>query len=197
MTGKEAEQTLSLIRTLMERSTCYTNLSGHAGIAAGAATLVGCALRVWFNTPFLPTWIGVLLAAIAASVFFTAALARANGESPWTRQARTVVIAFTPAFIAGLVLTAVLARVGQESLLPGVWMLLWGVGALAMSLFTPRSFSLLGVSFMVAGTVTLFVNTTNDVLSMGLTFGAIHLVYGVALFIIRYSARVPEPAFQD
>jgi len=197
MTGKEAEQTLSLIRTLMERSTCYTNLSGHAGIAAGVATLVGCALRVWFNTPFLPTWIGVLLAAIAASVFFTAALARANGESAWTRQARTVAIAFTPAFIAGLVLTAVLARVGQEALLPGVWMLLWGVGALAMSLFTPRSFSLLGVSFMVAGTVTLFVNTTNDVLSMGLTFGAIHLVYGVALFVIRYSARVPEPAFQD
>jgi hypothetical protein len=74
---------------------------------------------------------------------------------------------------------------------------LWGVGALAISLFTPRSFSLLGVSFMVAGTATLFVSTTNDVLSMGLTFGAIHLVYGVALFVIRYSARVPEPAFQD
>src|SRR6476619_5047402 len=95
MTSKEAEQTLSLIRTLMERSTCYTNLSGHAGIAAATATFVGCALRTWYNTPFLSTWIGVLLAAAGASLFFTAAMARANGEPAWSRQARTVVIAFT------------------------------------------------------------------------------------------------------
>ena len=197
MTSKEAEQTLSLIRTLMERSTCYTNLSGHAGIAASVATFVGCALRVWYNTPFLETWIGVLLAAAGASVYFTAALARANGEPPWSRQARTVVIAFTPALAAGLVLTAVLAQVGQALLLPGVWMLLWGVGALAMSLFTPRSFSLLGVSFMVAGALTLFLRPANDVLCMGLTFGGIHLAYGTLLFIVRHPARVPEPVFQD
>ena len=67
MTSKEAEQTLSLIRTLMERSACYTNLSGHAGIAASVATFVGCAMRSWYNTPFLSTWIGVLLAAAGAA----------------------------------------------------------------------------------------------------------------------------------
>jgi hypothetical protein len=197
MTSKEAEQTLSLIRTLMERSTCYTNLSGHAGIAAGVATLVGCAMRTWYNTPFLSTWIGVLIAAAGASVYFTAAMARANGEPPWTRQAKTVMLAFTPGLVAGLVLTAVLARAGQERLLPGVWMLLWGVGALAMSLFTPRHFSLLGISFMTAGTLTLFINPANDALSMGLSFGAIHLVYGIVLFVVRQPARVPTPLFQD
>jgi multisubunit Na+/H+ antiporter MnhC subunit len=197
MTSKEAEQTLSLIRTLMERSACYTNLSGHAGIAASVATFTGCALRVWFHTPFLETWIGVLLAAAGASVFFTGMLAKANGEPPWSRQARTVVIAFTPALVAGLVLTAVLAQVGQAALLPGVWMLLWGVGALGMSLFTPRSFSLLGVSFMVSGAFTLFLHPTNDVISMGLTFGGIHLAYGLLLFVIRHPARVVKPIFQD
>jgi hypothetical protein len=197
MTSKEAEQTLSLIRTLMERSACYTNLSGHAGIAASVATFVGCALRTWYHTPFLSTWIGVLMAAAGASIYFTGALARANGEPVWSRQARTVVIAFTPALAAGLVLTAVLVRVGQSLLLPGVWMLLWGVGALAMSLFTPRTFSLLGVSFMTAGTLTLFLQPVDDVLSMGLTFGAIHLAYGTLLFIIRQPGRVVEPAFQE
>ncbi len=197
MTSKEAEQTLSLIRTLMERSACYTNLSGHAGIAASTATFVGCALRVWYHTPFLSTWIGVLLAAAGASVYFTGMMARANGEPVWSRQARTVVIAFTPALVAGLVLTAVLARVGQEALLPGVWMLLWGVGALAMSLFTPRTFSLLGVSFLASGTGVLVFQPVNDVLSMGLTFGAIHLAYGTLLFIVRQPARGAEPAFQE
>ncbi len=193
MTSKEAEQTLTLIRGLMERSTRYTNLSGHAGIAAGVSTLVGCALRMWFNTPFLSTWIGVLIAATAASVYYTAAMARANGEPPWSRQAQTVALAFTPAFVAGLVLTAVLAQVGQAPLLPGVWMLLWGVGALAMSLFTPRAFCLLGVAFMAAGSFTLLTRPANDVLTMGLSFGGIHLAYGTILFIVRHPARAVEP----
>jgi len=194
MTGKEAEQTLAVIRTLMERSTSYTNLSGHAGIAAGALALLGCVLRVQYGTPFLPTWFGVLTAALAASVFFTAALARANQEPLWTRQSRTVVLALTPAFTAALILTAVLERVGQEAMLPGVWMLLWGVGALAMSFFTPRVIWLLGVTFMVTGTFTLFLGPFNDALSMGATFGAVHLTYGIILSVVRHPAWTANPA---
>jgi multisubunit Na+/H+ antiporter MnhC subunit len=193
MTSKEAEETLGLIRALMERSTRYTNLSGHAGIAAGVSTLVGCALRMGFNTPFLSTWIGVLIAAAGASVYFTGAMARANGEPPWSRQAQSVALAFTPALVAGLVFTAVLTQVGQAALLPGVWMMMWGVGALAMSLFTPRAFSLLGVAFMAAGTFTLFARPGNDVICMGLSFGGIHLAYGTVLFIVRHPARATEP----
>jgi hypothetical protein len=195
MTSKEAEQTLSAIRTLMERSTHYTNLSGHAGIAAGALTLLGCVLRLQWNTPFLPTWIGVLVAAAGASFFFTAALARANHERFWTRAARTVVLALTPAFMASLVLTAVLTRVGQEPLLPGVWMLMWGVGALSMSFFTPRVLSLLGLAFLGAGTVTLFLPAGYDAVKMGLTFGALHLIYGIVLSfaaVSRNALVVPE-----
>jgi len=193
MTSKEAEETLGLIRALMERSTRYTNLSGHAGIAAGVSTLAGCALRMWFNTPFLSTWIGVFIAAAGASVYFTAAMARANGEPPWSRQAQSVALAFTPPMVAGLVFTAILSQVGQAALLPGVWMMMWGVGALAMSLFTPRAFSLLGVAFMAAGTLTLFARPGSDVLSMGLSFGGIHLAYGTVLFIVRHPAHTTEP----
>lgn len=193
MTGKEAEQTLAVIRTLMERSTRYTNLSGHAGIAAGAVTLLGCAMRLWGHTPFLPTWLGVLIAAFGASVLVTAAMARANGEPLWTRQARTVVVALTPTFVAGLVMTVALKRSGQEALLPGVWMLLWGVGALAMSFFTPRVIWTLGVTFMLAGTFVLMFGPFDDAASMGLTFGAIHLAYGTGLTLLRQPARPPEP----
>ena len=196
MTGKEAEQTLAVIRTLMERGTRYTNLSGHAGIAAVAINLGGCALRLWLHTPFLATWLGVLVLAGAANVFFTARMARANGEPFWTRQAQTVVAALAPAFLSGLVLTAVLWRAGQQALLPGVWMLLWGVGALAMSFFTPRVIWLLGVAFMVAGAFTLFAGPAGDALSMGMTFGAIHLAYGVILTVVRRPAFIGWPVFR-
>ena len=198
MTGKEAEETLGVIRTLMERSTCYTHLSAHAGLAAGGITLVGSALRLWLHTPFVATWIGVLFAAAGAVIYFQAAIARQNQEPLWTRQARTVVMSLTPAFISGLVLTAVLSRAGLESLLPGVWMLLWGVGALAMSFFTPRVISLLGLAFLGCGTAMLVLGPNlSDAASMGLTFGAIHLVYGIGLALARepvYSTRPVSPS---
>jgi hypothetical protein len=196
MSSGEAEETLEVIRTLMERSTRYTNLSGHAGIAAGAVALAGSAARTWLHTPFLATWIGVLIAAFATSTLVTGVMARANGEPLWTRQARTVVIALLPAFCAALVLTLVLERIGQEALLPGVWMLLWGVGALAMSFFTERIFWTLGVTFLVAGSVTLFVGATNDAFLMGLTFGAIHLAYGIVLAVTQHARQAARRRLQ-
>ncbi|MFN3648136.1 MAG: hypothetical protein ACK47B_01045 [Armatimonadota bacterium] len=185
MEGREAEQTLAVIRTLMERGTRYTHLSSHAGLAAGGITLIGCGLRVWLHTPFLPTWLGVLIAAAAASVYFTAAMAHANGEPFWTRQTRTVVMALLPALGAGLVLTSVLSELRVEWILPGVWMLLWGCGALAMSFFTPRVISMLGIAFLAAGSLTLGLDLRSDALTMGLTFGAIHLAYGLVLTFAR------------
>jgi hypothetical protein len=196
MTSKEAEETLSVIRTLMERSTRYTNVSGHAGITAGLCALIGSALRLWLDTPFLTTWLGVLIAATGTSVYFTAAMAHGNGEPLWTRQTRTVVLALTPAFACTLIMTAVLARLGEHAILPGVWMLLWGVGALAMSFFTARVITLLGVSFMVAGTLALFSPPVSDAVSMGLTFGAIHLAYGIILTVIRRPASIGWPVFR-
>jgi hypothetical protein len=192
MNQHEAEQTLSVIRTLMERGTRYTNLSGHAGIAAGALALAGALARVWFHTPFLTTWMCVLVAACGSTVLFTAAMARANGEPVWTRQAQTVTLALAPSVATVLILTVVLARAGQEVLLPGIWMLLWGVGALAMSFFTPRVLSNLGLTFLAAGALTLLAGLQNDAWTMGLTFGAIHLLYGALLAAAPVRAMSPE-----
>jgi hypothetical protein len=197
MTGKEAEQTLGVIRTLMERRTLYRNLSGHAGMVAGAVTLVGSLLREWLHTPFLPTWLGVLCIACGASVYFTAGMATENREPFWTRQARTIVLALLPAFMAAAVLTLVMIRLKLESMLPGIWMLLWGVGALAMGFFTPRVIWMLGATFMVAGTAALVIEPLPDSLSMGLTFGAIHFVYGFVLIVIRPREVSGQPGLHD
>ena len=197
MNAREAEQTLSVIRTLMERGTRYTNVSGNAGVAAGLLTLFGCALRVWAHTPFMNTWMGVLIAAGGATVYFTADMARANGEPLWTRQAKTVVLALMPAFVSALVLTVVLDRVGQQALLPGVWMLLWGVGSLSMGFFTPRIMWILGLTFMGVGTATLLLPPVADAWSMGLTFGAIHLIYGSALTLLRRTSLSESALLRD
>ncbi len=194
MTTREAEETLGVIRTLMERSTHYRNLSGNAGIAAGTAALVGGALRHWAHTPFYPTWMAVLLFACGASLYFTGEMARAGGEPVWSRQAQTIVAALLPAFVAAGVLTVILERTGLRALLPGVWMLLWGVAALAMSFFTPRVVGLLGGAFLVAGSLTLLAGsgTWSDAACMAATFGLMHLAYGFVLIVLR-----PRRAMMD
>ncbi len=185
MTGREAGETLDVIRTLMERGTHYRNLSGHAGVAAGCVALIGAAARAWLKTPFSLTWGLVFTLAMSAAVFYTARMARENGEVFWTRQARTIVLALTPAFFAAVVLSYVLDAVGQRGMLPGIWMLMWGVGALAMSFFTPRVIWMLGSAFLACGAATLLAGLQDDALTMGLTFGAIHLLYGVILTVFR------------
>lgn len=181
----EAEESLHVIRTMMERSTRYTNLSGHAGIAAGLMALAGALLRHYAHTPFLLTWSTVFLAACASTVYFTARMARANGEPFWSPQARTAFLALTPALTAAILLTLTLERAGRLDLLPGTWMLLWGVGALAMGSFTPRVIASLGLTFLVVGGAVLALPPLPDSLLMGGSFGLLHLVFGAAIALAR------------
>jgi hypothetical protein len=120
-------------------------------------------------------------------------MARSQGEPFWTRQARTIVFALIPGFLAAIVLTAALLRVGQQVLLPGIWMLMWGVSCLGMGFFTPRVISLLGSTFLAAGTLILFSGIRDDAITMGLTFGAIHLAYGIRLQLSPVLRRRSEP----
>src|SRR5262249_12381908 len=123
---------------------------------------------------------------VTAILYFTAAQARKSGERPWSRSARTVVLAMLPAFWVGVVLSHVMFHQHLRHLLPGTWMLLYGCGALAMSFFTPLSIRALGISFMLAGSAALLFFPGHDVWAMGLSFGGLHLVWGTSLALERH-----------
>jgi hypothetical protein len=191
MTPKEAEQTISVIRTLMERGTRYTNISSASAVAAGIVTLIGCAVRAANVLPlgekwgFFVTWSAVFFISLAAIVSFTVAQARRNGEPVWTRQARQVVLSILPAFFTAVILSHILFHRDLRDLLPGTWMLLYGCGALAMSFFTPLSIRVLGIVFMAAGAVFLAFFPGYELLAMGVSFGGIHLTWGLVLALQR------------
>jgi hypothetical protein len=196
MTPKEAGQTLSTIRTLMERGTQYTNISSTSAIAAGLVTLVGCAVRRAGLLPFderwnfFITWGGVFVVSLAAMAYFTAAQAKRNGEPVWTRQARQVTLSILPPLFAAVVISQALFERDLRSLLPGTWMLMYGCGALVMSFFTPLTIRVLGLAFMGAGALALLAFPTYEVAAMGLGFGGIHLAWGLALAIQRQRQAV-------
>jgi len=192
--SNQAERTLEVIRMLMERGTRYTHVCGSSGIAAGLITLGGCAVlasgRLPYDrvTSFVATFAVVFVASFLANVYFTFRMARQNHEPVWSRTARTVTLAFLPNFVAAIVLSGVLIREGRLDLLPGLWMLLYGCGELAISFFAPLSILVLGLAFVLAGAVSLLFFRGHEVLMMGLSFGGIHLAYGLAVSLTRAAA---------
>jgi hypothetical protein len=184
---EHAELTLETIRTLMERSQRYEHLSGYSGLVAGSLVLTGCAALAgrWLpgsaDTAFATVWAVVFALATATNAALTANRARQRGEPVWSRQARTVTLAVLPAFGAGLAVSAALWRIGQRDLLPAVWLVWYGCGALATSFFAPRSIARLGVCCFALGIGALLFCPGWPLLTMAVGFGATHVVFGVCV----------------
>jgi len=189
---EHAEHTLETIRTLMERSQRYEHLSGYSGLAAGALALAGCATLAggWLpDTAFVLVWTVVFVLAFAINAALTANRARQCGEPVWSRQARTVAAAVAPAFVAGVAVSAALVREHRLDLLPAVWLVLYGCGALATSFFAPRSIARLGLTCLALGVTSLVVSPGWPLLTMAVGFGATHVTLGTCLLVAERRAK--------
>jgi hypothetical protein len=102
---------------------------GWGGVAMGVVALAAAPLAGQAATR--EAWLGVWLAAAALAVGIGAASiflkARATGMSLRSGPARKFALAFAPPLAVGALLTLVLHRAGLDALLPGVWLLLYGV----------------------------------------------------------------------
>ncbi|MFN8583279.1 MAG: hypothetical protein U0163_20175 [Gemmatimonadaceae bacterium] len=69
--------------------------------------------------------------AVGLSGLLTIRKARALGVPVTSGPGQKLVLAFAPAMVAGALLTVVLVRNGLTSILPGVWLLMYGAGVAA------------------------------------------------------------------
>jgi hypothetical protein len=195
MHPEHAEHTLETIRTLMERSQRYEHISGYSGLVAGAAVLSGCLLLGSDWLPFSPrvnfalVWAGVLTVAVCGHCALTFARARERGEPAWSRQARTVVLAVLPNFLASMAASIVMWRIDRLDFLPGIWLLLYGCGALATSFFAPRSMLALGLICFALGIVSLTIVPGHPLWTMAIGFGATHLAFGGWVVLSEWKER--------
>ena len=186
---EHAEHTLETIRTLMERSQRYEHISGYSGLVGGAVTILGCAvlrldlLPFAYPANFALVWGTVFAVALAGHLLFTFGRARQRAEPAWSRQARTVLLAVVPGFIAAIALTVVMSHLSRLDLLPALWLTLYGCGTLATSFFAPRSIAWLGATCLGLGFVSLLAPHTYPILTMAVGFGVTHIGFGVAVLI--------------
>src|SRR5205809_5801891 len=144
---------LRYIRETIERSTSFTAVPGWGQVVIGAAALPAAYLAAHQTTP--KAWLGVWLATAIIAVLISGWLmdrkARRLHVPLFSGPGRKMAFSLSPPMIAGALLTIVLFRGGLTSLIPGMWLLLYGAGVVAGGMFSVSVVPVMGGCFMVLG----------------------------------------------
>lgn len=174
---------LRFIRRTMEHAGAFTAFSGWGLIAIGVTALAATALAgpEIETQRWLSTWVAEALVAGLVATITTVWKSRRAGEPVWSGPARKFAFSVAPPVVAGTLLTVVLTNAGLRSILPGLWLLLYGAGLLAGGLVTWPVVPAIGAGFMSLGVVALFGPSAWHGLALGAGFGGLHIVFGVVV----------------
>lgn len=92
---------------------------------------------------------------------------------------RRFFLGFFPPALAGAVLTVGLVQADAFTLLPGTWLLLYGVAVVAAGTFSVPPVPLMGAGFMVLGTLALLTPLWVGEFLLGIGFGFLHVGFGL------------------
>jgi hypothetical protein len=175
-----ARDNIRFIRETMERASSFTAVPGWGGVAMGITALGAAVIasRQASTLAWLLTWIGEAVVAIGIALWTTYTKARDAGTSLFTGPGRRFVYSFAPPLFVGVLLTMLFFRIGSIEQAPGVWLLLYGTAVVTGGAFSIRLVPLMGLCFMVLGTVAFFCPSSwgNAFLAGG--FGGLHVIFG-------------------
>lgn len=176
-----AMDNLRFIRGIMETAATFTALSGWGQVVIGFTAIAAAIVASRQTAPWnwIATWLaemGIAAGIAVASMAIKSSMANAPLLSGPIRK---LVLSFSPAMLVGAVLTVVLARRGLDSMLPGVWMLLYGAAVVSAGVYSVRSLPVMGAAFMILGTVALLVPPAWTTGLMVAGFGVLHIAFGV------------------
>jgi hypothetical protein len=175
-----ARDNIRFIRETMERAGSFTAVPGWGGIAMGITALGAAMIASRQSSQFawLLTWIVEAAIAIAIAVWTTYSKAREAGTTLFSGPGRRFVYSFAPPLFVGVLMTLLLARIGSLEEVAGVWLLLYGTAVVTGGAFSIRIVPLMGLCFMVIGTVALFCPTVWGNVFLASGFGGLHIVFG-------------------
>ena len=178
--GHGAAENLRYIRSTIEASQTFTTVPGKGCIAMGLAALLAAGLE---SVPaiadlWLPIWLIAAVVSCAVALFFMEVKAQAEGLSLRRSVAVRFFLTLAPAFVAGGILTVVLADDVGRDVVAGIWMLMYGVGIAACGVFSIPIVLIAGFAFMGLGTVTFAAPPAWAPALLALGFGGIHLLLG-------------------
>ncbi len=176
-----ALENLRFVRETMERAAAFTAVPGWGTAVVGLTALPAAAFASTQSTPgrWLAVWLAEAGLAAVIGVGATWAKARREGVSLLAGPGGRFLLALLPPIGAGAILTLALA--GDPRLLPGTWLLLYGVGLLEAAPFSLRLFRSMGFAFLAAGAAALFAPAGWGDLLLAGGFGLLHLLFGLRI----------------
>lgn len=172
---------LAYIRTTMESSRSFTSVPGWGGVAMGLSALLAAVLVYMAPELWLRIWLTDAAVAAAIGGWSLRRKAATLGEKIASGVGRRFLLNLSPALLAAAVMTVVLLREGHAALVPGAWLLLYGVAVVSGGAFSVRPVPVMGAGFILLGTVALLAPAAwaNYLLAGG--FGGLHLVFGLII----------------
>jgi hypothetical protein len=204
MNVDEAQARMQEIQRIMERATLFTLLPGTAAVGGGLLVLAGCTasyamfrsldfagiLHLSFNAQaaFCVMWFLIGVIGVLLEVILTTRAAAQQQLVPADRPMRVAAFSLTPSVVVAMVLTVkflipIEPKAEEIRYIVPLWMMLYGTGVYTAGLFSIQAPRILGLTFIGLGIVALFCFPDYSVVSAALSFGLLHIVFG--LYIIR------------
>ena len=184
---------LSFIRRTMEGAAAFTDVPGWGLVGIGVTALAAAPLAATQQSAgrWLTVWLAeaVLAASLGAVAIWRKMhrRPRAAGTPMLSAPARKFFFGFWPAILAGAALTLALIDFGTvwqsaspvPRVLPGLWMLLYGVGITTAGAFSVRPVPIMGLGFMAFGITALIAPIAARDVLLALGFGIWHIAFGI------------------
>jgi hypothetical protein len=174
---------LRYIRETMERAGSFTAVPGWGGVLMGVSALLTALLTsrlqsrhdLWFAT-----WMGEAFLAVAIGALSMLQKARAM-KTILNGPGRKFALNLFPAMIAGAVLTLVLYQHDLFTLMPGVWLLLYGAAVVSGGTYSVKVVPIMGLCFMAIGALAFFLPFAWANWCMAAGFGGLQIAFGAVI----------------
>jgi hypothetical protein len=205
-TQSEPLETLSEIRSMMERSSRFISLNGLSGVFAGIFALFGALaaylyLKMDLDQPanynyvfsgdgspdisfyifFFTDAALVLFASLAVAVFLSVRKAQKKGIKIWDFTAKRMLFNMLLPLIAGGLFCLLLLYHGWVGLIAPVTLLFYGLALFNTSKYTYNDIRYLGIIEMCLGLIAM-VWLGYGLLFWAVGFGLVHIIYGIIMF---------------
>jgi hypothetical protein len=174
-----AVRDLRYIRDTMEQAGSFTAVPGLGFILMGASAIVAAVITSYIDSRDLwfVSWMGEAVLAAAIGVLGTvlkAGTTRAFLQGPGRKFAMSLL----PALIGGAILTGALYKRGLFELMPGAWLLFYGVAVMSCGTYSVRVIPIMGAGFISIGTAALLLPWAWAHWLMAAGFGGLQIVFG-------------------
>lgn len=210
---KQHLESLSEIKSLMERSTKFISLSGLSGVIAGIMALIGAVfayLRLDFylgtvsldyatsravtiesmNTLTLELVgiaVGVLAISLIAGIILTIRESKKNDQSIWDKNSMLLLVNLLIPLVTGGIFSLILIYHNLFVLVAPATLIFYGLALVNCSKYTITEVKYLGILEIILGLVSAFF-VGKGLFFWAIGFGILHIVYGT-LMHFKYNRK--------